>query len=238
MVGECLQRSGYWMGDDLMPPTAGNPRGYFESYTVEGINERLLEQVVPARSRGWRGRWQRGRMDRGQRWLARLGREASVAATAAASAAIADLTARRPFAFKDPRFCYTWPVWRPHVGDAAVVVVFREPAATATSILRECAREAYLRRVRMTWDRALAVWRLQYERVLGYAEAEPGRWHLVHYDDMMTGAGIARLEAALGTALDTSGIDPGLRRSGTSGAVPADIQRVYARLCARAGREA
>ena len=35
MVAGCLHGANYFMGDDLMPPTAGNPKGIFESYTVE-----------------------------------------------------------------------------------------------------------------------------------------------------------------------------------------------------------
>src|SRR5207302_10666897 len=68
-------------------------------------------------------------------------------------------TTRAPFCFKDPLFCFTLPAWRPHLDDAVLLCVFREPARTANSILNEC-RQDYLAGVDMDFDRALRIWTL------------------------------------------------------------------------------
>ena len=57
---------------------------------------------------------------------------------------MAALTSRQPFAFKDPRFSYTLRAWEPHIADAVRICVFRQPAETANSILRQASAVPHL----------------------------------------------------------------------------------------------
>ncbi len=72
LVAGVLGNSGYFMGDKILQPTEGNPKGYFEDLEVNHINELILEPVVPKRPRFLRKWFFHDRPVRNQRWLARL----------------------------------------------------------------------------------------------------------------------------------------------------------------------
>ena len=72
MAAGVLSQAGYYMGDNLYRANARNPKGFFECSEVNGINEDILERVVPDRPRII-GNWLfRHRPERNQRWLASL----------------------------------------------------------------------------------------------------------------------------------------------------------------------
>src|SRR5262249_31665720 len=57
LLAGTLRLAGYYMGEHLIPADASNPKGYFEDDEINAINEGLLAQVTPPRSRpasGWR----------------------------------------------------------------------------------------------------------------------------------------------------------------------------------------
>src|SRR5262249_25751563 len=188
MVAGALANAGYFMGDRLYPARDANPLGFFEDPEINAINEELLAPHVPA--------------DQGlaapQRWLARLGRTVDTAPEPLRPRLRA-LVVRQPIGFKDPRFCYTLPAWRDALGDARFVVVFRDPATTAASIVRECAVADYLAGIPMNAARALETWCAMYRQVLQqYRATPPGareRWLFVHYEQMLApdGSAVERL---------------------------------------------
>ncbi|MGD2111272.1 MAG: sulfotransferase [Phycisphaerae bacterium] len=230
MVGGCLESAGYWMGDDLLPPTPGNPKGYFESRVIQNINEDLLTQVEPRRPWGPIGRLFPARMGKAQRWLAQvpLGMELSCP-TNVRDRVLSQLE-HQPFAFKDPRFCYTLPVWRPFLPPTRFVCVFRHPGVTAASILRECQTEAYLASLNIDLEGALTVWRLMYEHVLKEHRME-GEWLCVHYEQILRGDGLDRLECFLDVRLDREFPDPALKRSAFHDTLSRETLRAYHELC-------
>src|SRR5262249_42923187 len=123
MLAGVLSQAGYYMGEHLIPPDEANPKGYFEDDEVNAINEKLLALVTPARSRpahGWR-------------WLAAVPVSARISCSPQLAKRIEIQTSRTPFCLKDPRFCYTLPVWRPFLRDTMLLCVFREPTRTAQS---------------------------------------------------------------------------------------------------------
>src|SRR5580693_5977635 len=109
-----LAESGYFMGRELYPADAGNPRGYFEDRAVNGINEGLLAQLVPGARRSLTDKLRRRpRPTAGWfRWLAELRTDQTVSCPPKLSERIEAQTAHRPFCFKDPRFSYTLGAWR------------------------------------------------------------------------------------------------------------------------------
>src|SRR5437879_5732793 len=99
MLAGMLHGAGYYMGTHLIPADESNPKGYFEDDEINAINEALLAPVTPTLrcpSDGWR-------------WLARVPVGTPVPFLPAISERIEAQTRRIPFAFKDPRFCYTLP---------------------------------------------------------------------------------------------------------------------------------
>ena len=235
MLAGCLSSAGYFMGDNLMPPNEQNPKGYFESFDIEAINEELLEQVCPLRPKGWIGQslFQQ-RLRRPERWLAALQRPPRFRVGTDLEQRIGAQTAKAPFCFKDPRFCYTLPVWAPFTPGALNLVVFREPGRTATSILNAIAAEPYLRDVRMTAQRALEVWTAQYRQVLAHGQ-QGGDWLFVHFDQILNGSAAPRIDSALGVQLDRDFPEQRFKRSADQVSPPRDTQMIYAALCERAG---
>ncbi|MBK7643971.1 MAG: glycosyltransferase [Planctomycetes bacterium] len=223
MVAGTLAASGWWVGDDPYPAREANPKGFFETAEINGINEELLARVLPVGAR----------FEHGQRWLCTLQPGVEPCLDEALRGRIAKLVEHRPFAFKDPRLCYTLPAWEPLLpSQTGRVCVFREPAATGLSILKECRDAAYLASLEMDTERALEVWVCMYERVL--AQAQHGDWLFVHYDQMLTRDGLDRLERFAEAPIDRRFPEAGLRHARGSTPAGGRADELYRELCARA----
>jgi hypothetical protein len=220
-----LARAGYFVGEHLYPPDSGNPKGYFEDPAVNGLNEALLEQVLP--------QWPAG-----QRWLVPAPADAAYVASSALRRQMARFTARRPYCLKDPRFASTLDAWRPVLADSNPVFIclFRRPAATAQSLLAHTRRVPVLQEAQVTPAQALQVWRAAYERILGVHLPAGGDWRFVEYQQVLYGDGVDRLEEWLGVTLDRDFVDPQLERAHAAAPVPGHVADLYAALSALAER--
>lgn len=225
-----LSKAGYFMGDELLPPGAGNPKGFFEDYEINGINEDLLDPVVPKRPMILGKARFCHRPLRGQRWLARLPLGKDIPCPAEIARRIQRATLREPYCFKDPRFCYTLPVWRPYLKNLGFVCVFRDPAITAASILRECEHAP----ITMTLTHALKAWTQMYRQILGIHRHE-GDWLFLHYDQMLSQDGLNRLGTFLDAPVDHNFPDVSLSRSTSAEKLPRGVCQVYEELCELAG---
>jgi hypothetical protein len=234
MVAGTLSRAGYFMGGDMMPPTVGNPKGYFESFDVEDINERLIQQVIPARPKGFLNVFFRHRPERAQRWLALVPIGAKINARDDLILKIGSLTQKEPYCFKDPRLCYTLPAWRPFLKNNVFICVFRHPSVTANSILTECNNEPYLANLSINYKRALQVWTLMYKHILE-SHVLSGRWLFLHYNQVLTSEGMDKLEEFTGAKVDRSFPTAKLSRSGASEEISKTSLDVYQKLCELSG---
>jgi hypothetical protein len=232
-----LARSEYFMGDNLYPPDDGNPKGYFEDREVNAINEGLLARLLPRRTFTDRLLGRPKPVHYWDGWLAEVEPEMPIVSTAKLNARIAAVTARAPFCFKDPRFCYTLPAWRSYCADALLVCVFRHPSVTAASLIKEAGRMQHLSNLsgRIDLGFGLHIWRLMYTHVLKIHYPAGGDWLFVHYDQLANGDGAALLESRLNTAVDRAFADEALRRSQPIGDVPVEILNLYSQLCQLAG---
>jgi len=227
MVAGMLADAGWFVGARPYPPRSSNPKGFFESPDVNGVNELLLSEVVPASER--MGPW--------QRWLAWLPEGVECASSPRVERRLAQLVAQKPWCFKDPRLCYTLPMWRPHIGNAGLVCVFRDPAVTARSIVKECAQEDYLASLRMTEERALAAWTAMYRRILDRHRHE-GEWLFLNYEQLLDASGQRRLEEFVGAPISRAFPQAELRRTHSEEALPEGVARAYGELCELAGHTA
>jgi hypothetical protein len=230
MVAGVLAKSGYFMGDHLYPGRESNPKGFFEDPEINGINEVLVAQVVHKRPR-LLGKWFfRHRPLQGQRWLACVPVGTKIPSSAAIIERIQRVTQREPYCFKDPRFSYTLSVWRPFLKNTVFVCVFRDPARTALSILKECRDAEYLHGLSISFRQALEVWNLMYRHILEVHRHE-GAWLFLHYNQILTERGLDRLEAFVDASVDHSFPDASLRRSFSDNPVPEETSRLYQQLC-------
>lgn len=245
MVAGTLADAGYYMGDTMLSATEANPKGYFESREVESLNEELIHTMLRPTMRERLSRrlgvvapqpnfddapsW--GKVH----WLAILPHYREPFVTAAKSARIARITEHQPFCFKDPRLCYTLTGWRPHLHDTVFVCVFREPAITAASILKEVEREDYLKGIRLSYRQALDVWACMYAHIL-YKHRHHGDWLFLHYNQVLTHDGLDRIESLTGAPVNRAFPDERLARTrADERRVPRSIDRMYRQLCELAG---
>jgi hypothetical protein len=234
MLAGMLHAAGYHMGEELLPPTSSNPHGYFEDRAINEINEDLLVQVQPVRPSGARGRLYPWRLSYGHHWLAVLDVDVAVQPSEHTMARMRELASERPFCFKDPRFCYTLDAWRPVLGDAAFLCVFREPGRTATSMITDSRNQAYLSNLAVSRRRALRVWTAMYQHVLE-KHSQNGRWMFVHYDQIIDGSATSQIESFVDAEVDPEFVDARLNRSRGSERVPRRTSQIYERLCTLAG---
>lgn len=225
MLAGAFAHAGWHVGADPYPGRSSNPKGFFESKEINGVNEYLLALGAPELPLG---AW--------QRWLAELPAEWVCPTDPRAVERIGALTQRAPYCFKDPRFSYTLPAWAPFTQDALRVCVFRHPLAVARSMVVECEQESYLRGVNMTLERALSIWLAQHRRILDVLRAD-GEWCFAHASQVVDGTALDKLEALVGAPLARGFPEAGLQRQRSDGELRGALADTYAQLCELAGLE-
>jgi hypothetical protein len=240
MVSGTLAKSGYFMGDDLYPPRESNPKGFFEGPEINGINEQILSLVapkdIPFLARIFNRKMVEGHfaLADAHRWLDRLPLGTKISSTPEINERIRKATQRAPFCFKDPRFSFTLQVWRPFLTDTVFICVFRDPAATAKSIIKECRDVDHLTKEKMDIQTALEVWTSMYQHILKIQRHE-GRWLFIHFNQVLTKEGLDCIETFTGALVDRSFPESSLKRSRSDIQVPKRVQKIYNQLCELAG---
>ena len=224
MVTGMLHGAGWYVGENPVPANSSNVKGFFETPEINGINEFLLVPAV-------RNEAPKRRM---QHWLSCAPEALELEVPEGLRTRMDHLGKKGPFAYKDPRFCYTLDAWRPSVPDAKFVCIFREPAATAASIMKEIDGEEYLDGVGVDFAGALDVWNAMYRRILD-DHSQTGEWLFLHFDELFTREGVEKLESFVGAPVSAEFADAKLKRSQSSDPIPAEVAETFAELCQRAG---
>jgi len=234
MTAGALAQAGYFMGHKVLNQgRINNPFGNWEDQEINYVNEQLLGQVIPQPEIRDGIVHHRDRPVEMQRWLGRLPVGTEIPSLPACVSKIEELTRHEPFCFKDPRFSYTLPVWRPHLANTVYVCVFRDPHKTAQSMLKQVVDAPHLRGLEMTLDTALDVWSLMYRHILEIHRRD-GAWLFLHYDQLLTGDGLERLSRFTGAWVSRDFPRADLRRAYRPVEIPAGVERIYAELCRQA----
>lgn len=243
MLAGILGDNGYYIGTDYIRSRDSNPKGFFEGREINRLNEMILERVVETRSSfighllkvapflERNAKSDRPIKGRGQLWLARVPLDADIGGSSAIDGHLRRLTSRAPFCFKDPRFCYTLPVWRPFLDNdnTAYLCVFRHPADTIRSILKECRREKYLRGLKMDFRKSCEVWKLMYRHILE-KHRFVGNWLFLHYEQLFDSRRLALLENVTGATVNPGFPDRKLQRSHGGYELDGEIVEIYGQL--------
>jgi hypothetical protein len=232
-----LHEAGYHCGSNLVPARDSNPRGFYEDYLVNYVNERVMAASMPSlRLPRWLARLAgHGGHRPGEYWLAAINEAVEWSVDPVSQWIITDLVTDRRFAYKDPRFCYTLNAWRPHLGDCRFVCVFRDPAVTVASILKEVTMPEYERGLRLSAPQALASWVAMYRQVLDHHCHDESNWLFIAYEELLAGTALEPLARFLGVPLTADLVDPSLNRSRAAAApVEPAARELYERLQASA----
>jgi hypothetical protein len=229
MAAGTLAGAGYFMGERLHPARHSNPKGFFESGEINQINEALLTPLVPARPEVPKA------LRQGQRWLAEVPLDAAIPPPQPDVARRMErAVAQRPFCFKDPRFCYTLPVWRPLLGGAVMLCVFRHPAISAQSIVKECRDMENLHNLEMDFARAVAVWSCMYRHVIALHRHQ-GRWLFVEFQQFFEPGALERIGRFIGSTIDAGFPQQTLRRTRSERHPGPEALAIYEELADLAG---
>ncbi len=231
-----LSKAGYFMGNNLMPATRANPKGFFESFDIEQINEDILRKVVKQRPKilEW---WSKQNLSKGQFWLARVDPHQTMPTDTDIDARISREVAKAPFCFKDPRFSYTLPAWRPLLPeDTVFLCIFRHPTATSRSILKQINNSPLLRHLKYSFDDTLQLWEYMYSHILD-RHGTLGKWLYLHYDQLLEEEGWDRIERFTGAVADKTFPEKKLNLSCAEEIrLPVSIKHIYERLCELSGK--
>jgi hypothetical protein len=227
-----LKSAGYFIGENLYSADDGNPKGYFESWQLNSINEDLLAQSIPCRPRMFgSGIFFSRRPPYGQRWLAIPHRNLIDECPHANRKKIEELTSHEPYCLKDPRFCYTLSLWKPFLKNTVFICVFRHPGITANSLIKECKRVPEYRRYISSFKSAYKLWYSMYSHVLDIHYDRNAEWLFFHYNQLLDGSALEPMEQALKAQVDRSFAEKRYNRSTLPGKIPENILRLYKRLC-------
>jgi len=236
MLTGVLSHAGYFIGEnpDYLKKNKANPKGFFEDYEINTINEDILRNNLITIPEPLRNRFFKSFTFYRARWLAILPRCKKLKSSHHIDNRIKAILNRQPFCYKDPRFSYTLPIWNRFLNaDTKYLVIFREPNKTAESIVRECCENKGLRRLRMTKQRAFKVWISMYSHILKNYEVSihKEQWMFFHYDHIFDTQQVSKLEAFTGVQLDKSFADKHLSRTThNSQKIPEKAQVVYDQL--------
>jgi len=201
MLAGLFAKAGYFFGEHLYPPREANPKGFFEDEEVNALNEKIIIEgyrqhgLDPVALEFLRRHYE------GQFWLSRAPGDWTFPASDDNKAAIKRIVKKQPFCLKDPRFCYTIENWLECVPESIVLCVFRDPAITVNSILRECRTAPYLYSANIGVSEAFAIWREAYQRLLNLYRRYPGVY-FVNYNDLVSGDAFDDLERLTESQVD------------------------------------
>jgi len=247
MVAGTLAKSGYYMGDNYIKPRDSNPKGFYEDKEVNDINESILELITPKRLQTPALNFKYFNIPRinilfydrpiyRERWLARIPVDREIKSNKYIQKRIKKIvnTSNHPYCFKDPRFSYTLPVWRPFLNITSYICVFRDPSFTAVSICKECKFAPYLNNringIRISFNQAIKIWTLMYQHILE-KHRKQGDWLFIHYDQLLTNDGLNILEKFTDAYVDRSFPDVNIRKTFSSCSVPDSAIKIYKQLC-------
>ena len=164
LVAQLLAAMGAYPGEtaDLTPPDVFNPRGYWELSDALTLDE----DILAAMNANWR--------EPAEADLARLDEETRRAFVDRAREIARRLDAHGTWIVKEPRMTLVFPVWREALDRPLCVLVWREPAAVAKSLMH---------RDGLPFVTGLALWEEYTRAMLAYTVGVPRV--LVSYQDLL-----------------------------------------------------
>ena len=229
MLAGLFNKAGYYYGDNLYPPRKANPKGFFEDEVINHLNENIIFSSIVNMDINAEALSYIRKCYEGQMWLFRAPVNWAFTANNNEKEKIRELVNNEPFCYKDPRFCYTLENWLSYAKNSVVLCVYRDPASTVNSILKECRTEPYLYPVNIGVASAYKIWSLMYLRMLD-AYVKHDNVCFINYDDVISGSVIPDIEQITGAQIDRSFPEKNLKRSKPVFEPDENSEAIYATL--------
>lgn len=221
MLTGMFSNFGFHLGDnyEYLKKDKANPKGYFEDYEVNTINEDILKETLYNIPESIRKRFFPSFTFYRARWLSRLPLYKNLKTNKNINDRITKLVVKTPFCYKDPRFSYTLPIWKTILDKNNIpvkyLVVYREPYKTAKSIVKECEESIALSPLRMNEYIALKIWWLMYSHILKNYENDENKdnWKFIHFNQLFSMGFLEEVEEFVGTTIDRQFPDRQLSRA-------------------------
>jgi hypothetical protein len=244
LMGGILHQAGYFLGEGLYPPRHSNPKGFFECAFINGINERILQpydynlrNILSPVPGIFYSPFIPGE---GHRWLTYIQKEIRVKSSdSLIHGDISKAVEVKNFAYKDPRFNYTLDVWMPYLKeDTVFICMFRNPADTVASVIRECASAEYLSSFTIDNQLAEQLWINSYNHLLRKVTSTFSKQFIfIHYQQLLSGSILEKLSDKLQAKIDGQFIEKSLNRTQTMYKVCHETRVLYEKLCTLAEYE-
>lgn len=249
MLGGIFHDAGYFLGDRLHKPRESNPKGFFEWYKINKINEELLtpynrKNLFSHFTWTFHKKHTVSNPGNNQKWLMAIPTNTKISSSdSQLENEIQEVLKREPFCYKDPRFSYTLPIWQDNImkyktGETVFICIFREPDITVESILKECGSQEYLSSLHINRANAYRVWENMYSHILFNHTLWAKDLLFVHYNQIFNGTAIPKLSDVLEADLKVDFVDASLKRTRPSGSIPEKAAQIYNALCQMAGYNA
>ena len=229
MLAGLFNKAGYYYGDNLYPPREANPKGFFEDEEINRLNEKIIFSNIIKMGIDDDELKILKRIYEGTMWLFRAPVNWAFIANNEQKEEIKEYVNKVPFCFKDPRFCYTLENWLELAQNSVVLCVYRDPASTVHSILKECRTEPYLYSVNIGVSSSYKIWTSMYLRMLE-AYIKYDNVYFINYDDVISGSIIPDIEKLTGAQVDSAFPEVRLSRSKPDYEPDRNAEIIYAAL--------
>jgi len=239
MVAGTIAKTGeYNIGGEPHRPNIANPKGFFETSIVNGINNEILfSQPKLKTTTGNR-----------QGWLSYFDGQEQIFNNFVPFDMldkIKHVISKQPFVFKDPRFSFTLPFWNKIFqaefdnglfNNLKVICCFRHPAEFLGSLTHHCATQEYLKGIIIDQNHFENLWLKTYQYILTHYY-DTYDTLFVEYDQVLSGNGIRKIEEFIGHEIIRDFPEKSLKRSKgilISEERQKDMMVMYGKLCSQA----
>ncbi|MCF8359102.1 MAG: sulfotransferase [Prolixibacteraceae bacterium] len=231
LMGGILYNSGYYMGDNLYTARDTNPKGFFENDFINSINEKILQKFdycnINKSYPSFNKIYSPFKPGIGHRWLSYISPLVKIEnINTEVFEDIEKAVSYKKFAYKDPRFNFTIPIWDQLLPqDTVIICIFRDPGTTINSIITECKRSKYLAEFYIDQQLAELLWSNSYTHLLNAIGKTSKKYIFVHYEQLLNGKKIEEISDLLQVILLKDFISKELNRS-----KPIEVTRDYTLL--------
>ena len=224
LMGGILHQTGYYMGDNLYPPRDSNPKGFFENNFINGINEQILSQYDLIKGHHYCLNYSPFKPNYGHRWLSYITPSTNIVLdNFEIICEIKKALSYPNFAYKDPRFNYTFPIWD-QISEKKLkyICIYRDPGAVINSVIKECETAEKL---------AFELWNNNYINILNKLnDSLLSRFLFINYNQFYQKKNYEKISNFLGGKISSNFFSKNLNRSKKQKFIPAETKKIYSEL--------